>query len=605
MCVLKGPKCSKYKWQVCLLELKFHCLYFRVKCFCSTHSCSGKIVSADTITRHRRLDRERNLERFKTHHINNDISAPSAPINMTPTKCDQPLFKGCPTTVEDVLVQCFGNFVDRQGMTKAALSEDIFKIKSNLPSPNNFPSSYQQARAFIADQLPDVTTFDSCINDCILFRKYRDGRDYTELFYCPSCKEPRYNIKYSYETGSPVEGSSRKKVKVIHMKDRLVRMFGESNIAKLVHAGDITLNRDPNFVRDIYDGEKWREWFSPGGIFYEHPDGACPGAFSGDGLNGNRNKNLRRSMWPLVFTFLSLSAKFRNTLGVGSVLISIVPGWKDKEPNLQSVIEVLVDELIELVDVTLFDAYAKAPLRVKLSLLYYVCDFPANAKIFCTAGAAAYRACPCCETCGVHIPELNKRVHLCSRDYLENDSPLRQSKDFPAIAPNPQARPSEPMDPDIEKEHRKKYESLPNQNQKKKQLKATGVAGEYAFQDAPGHDRTSQVVPDGMHTIADSVDAVFNVVNGNIKESFKKYEIKSNRVHRKDRGVVEPSSKRQKTDALPVAQWELDPDGIIEADKRATSIRYPPSSSLSRKQYFSTPSHLTKMESKIRVSRLE
>ena len=59
-----------------------------------------------------------------------------------------------------------------------------------------------------------------------------------------------------------------------------------------------------------------------------------------------------------------------------------------------------------------------------------------------------------------------------------------------------------------------------------------------------------------------------------------------------------PLSKRA---PLPYAKWELNPEGLKEADKRAASIRYTPSSSLSRKNYFSSPSHLSKMETQIRV----
>ena len=149
-----------------------------------------------------------------------------------------------------------------------------------------------------------------------------------------------------------------------------MRLFGEANLAKLVYAGDINLNRDSDVLKDIYDGEACSEWFGPGGIFGGNPGGGVPAALSGDGLNGNRNKNLRRSMWPILFTFLSLKSKFRNTLGVGSVLITIVPGWEGKEPNLEEILVVLVEELLSLVDVTLFDSYKGAPLRVKLALLY-------------------------------------------------------------------------------------------------------------------------------------------------------------------------------------------------------------------------------------------
>ena len=251
-----------------------------------------------------------------------------------------------------------------------------------------------------------------------------------------------------------------------------------------------------------------------------------------------------------------------------------------------------VDELLTLVDINIYNSYTGAPLRVKLALLYYVCDFPANSKVFLTAGAAAYRACPFCVSTGIYPDGLNKVVHVCSRDFLDSESPLRKDADkFLSILPKPSDAPPLPEDPESELELRKKYDKLPNQNQKKKHLKETGHAGEYAFLRAPGHDRTSQTVPDGMHTLADAIQSMFDIILGKMKETFKKFEVKVGRA-----SSCDPSSHRNKRARTEdsTAPWELSAAGLETADEIARSIRYPPSSSLSNFAYFSNPSKLSK-----------
>ena len=52
---------------------------------------------------------------------------PTAPVIQ-----EHPLYDGCQTSCEDVIRHCLANFVDRQGMSKTAVSEDLFKIKASI-----------------------------------------------------------------------------------------------------------------------------------------------------------------------------------------------------------------------------------------------------------------------------------------------------------------------------------------------------------------------------------------------------------------------------------------------------------------------------------------
>ena len=294
--------------------------------------CDGKHVSRATFTRHTKCDRDN----FASYSKQNECyETPERFETFNSELGSTPIIDGYHLTVEEVLPHLFARFADHQGITKTCLSEDLENIHNSFEKPNNFPNSYEKAKKFIQHQLPETTTYDSCINDHVLFRKHSD-RDYSLYSTCPECKEPRYNTYYV--DGRRRYGTARKTIRYIHMKERLVRLFGEPNLAKLVYAKEIELNQD--FLKDVHDGEAWKSWFAPDGIFGSNPNGGVPGAFSGDGLNGNRNKNIQRSFWPLQFTFLSLKSKYRNTLGVGSVLVTVVPGWEGAEPkSLQHVLE--------------------------------------------------------------------------------------------------------------------------------------------------------------------------------------------------------------------------------------------------------------------------
>ena len=140
-------------------------------------------------------------------------------------------------------------------------------------------------------------------------------------------------------------------------------------------------------------------------------------------------------MWPFLVFPLGLPGHLRNKLGIGIWLVAIMPGTGRKEPrSLNPVLELITDELLSLIDMEVYSAYADAPLSVKTAALHNVADFPANAKMFDTSGAAGIRACPTCVEKGIHIKALGKCIHLESRQWLDPENPLRRgSKRYPLL----------------------------------------------------------------------------------------------------------------------------------------------------------------------------
>lgn len=60
--------------------------------------------------------------------------------------------------------------------------------------------------------------------------------------------------------------------------------------------------------------------------------------------------------------------------------------------NINPYIDIMVDELFELSDSILFDAYKKAPFRCKVAILLYVLDYPGMEKWVLEATSVAFFA---------------------------------------------------------------------------------------------------------------------------------------------------------------------------------------------------------------------
>ncbi len=519
-------------------------------------------------------------------------------------------------------------------MSKAALSRTIMDFESALPKPNNYPKNYLQARSLLSPFLLATLRYDSCTNDCVLFRDHSDGRNYANLKRCPitSCQEKRYTRVFSNGQHTP----ARKSVTYIGIKGKLMQIFGECNIAKLIFAGDLEM-KNPDKLNDICDGLQWKKWFAEGGVFGETgPGGAVPLGLTTDGLNPNRNVNLKRSIWPVFCTFLTMKGRYRNLLGVGLLLVTIIAGWRGKEPkSLEPVLELLVDELLSLLDTKIYNSYVNAPVKIKLTVLYFCCDFPANAKLFHTAGQAALRACPFCDECGTYIKKLHKCVHLSNRRYLDQNNPMRKAdRRFP-IQDTEDTSPPCPIDPNDEAKYRSEYDTLQRVTHRKSKLKETGFMGHYVLERLPGHIRQSQSVADGMHTCADVISNMHKVISGQLDEKVIRYEMEIGRIsmpantasassnastipkqNSSNQRVKSKNKKRGKTGnkrapkkcaqvsadvQIQKGPWELDKTSISLADIRAQSIDYPYSSPLRAGPFFSNPGSLDKMHLNIKV----
>ena len=275
------------------------------------------------------------------------------------------LFPGCSITVLQALAILFSWFTSFGGVSKAAFGELLHLLHLFiLPSGNCLPSSYAAALAKIRPFLLPVTDYHCCINDCIIYRE-----EYKCMTQCPKCGEPRYFDG----TEAP-----RKRFKYIPLTPRFQCYYGNTNMSQLLqsHNSDLQQVRE---VQDLHQSKAWYEWYGKGGQFHENPRSLSLGLCT-DGLNPFSHNKVAYSMWPITLSLLNLPRNIRQLFGA-MMLVGIIPG-KSEPANSDPYLQVVVDELLQLFDFTLYDAYRNEHFRLKVDILLHVFDYPGQCKIF-------------------------------------------------------------------------------------------------------------------------------------------------------------------------------------------------------------------------------
>ena len=90
--------------------------------------------------------------------------------------------------------------------------------------------------------------------------------------------------------------------------------------------------------------------------------------------------------------------------------------------------EVVVNEMLQLSSVQMYDAYQGAPFQLKVDILLYILNCPRIGKMFNISGSGAYKACLWCDIKGkcVHVEAIDRvRKHACMHvQFLIHDESL-------------------------------------------------------------------------------------------------------------------------------------------------------------------------------------
>lgn len=125
------------------------------------------------------------------------------------------------------------------------------------------------------------------------------------------------------------------------------------------------------------------------------------------------------------------------------------------------------------------------------------------------------------------------------------------------------------------------------------------MQGKYALMRLPDHDRPSQMSPDGMHTLADVVSNILQLISGKsdghkVRKCEESYGRFPQTWAQTDNAVV-TGDKRRKTSILPPAPWTITQIQKVEADRRMAQLSIPSYLELRHRPYFTKPWQLDRM----------
>ncbi|VDI44760.1 Hypothetical predicted protein [Mytilus galloprovincialis] len=110
--------------------------------------------------------------------------------------------------------------------------------------------------------------------------------------------------------------------------------------------------------------------------------------------------------------------------------------------------------------------YQKAPVKVKVALLQFLCDIPAYSKLLHISGHSGLRSCGYCKETGIYCKHLSKTIHLSNRQFLPENHPLRSSNRFSNGSVELKKQPVTYTNEE-ERHLREIFDNKPNRNQQK------------------------------------------------------------------------------------------------------------------------------------------
>lgn len=168
------------------------------------------------------------------------------------------LYPSSKLTVVKSLALLFSWFCSSPGTSKESFSRLLHILNVFLlPDGNSLPESYAKALTTIKHFIVPVQKHDSCINDCIIFRKSSDG-NFKEMSECPKCNEPRY------QRDSKI---ARKVFKYIPLAPRLNRMFKNEKISRDLQSHLKPSNSSATVISDIHQSQAWKSRYNVTGPF--------------------------------------------------------------------------------------------------------------------------------------------------------------------------------------------------------------------------------------------------------------------------------------------------------------------------------------------------
>ena len=285
-------------------------------------------------------------------------------------------------TVLETITSLLSFFAQNPTMSKASLSQILHREKHELlPPNNNHPGSYKELIDIVKYILPELTIYDVCVNDCIMFRE-SPREDFLLLKECPECHEPRNNSA----------GHARKKFAYFTLESRIRRMF--STTAGSSKLQDHAKSSVCNPPKDYHESKSFRSLFKKEGCFKGDSRGLAM-QLAADGVQPFDHS--KQSLTPAVAQFLNMSATER-VKPENMHLFGIIPSYNGHGPKSLNVYMDLIADEVDYINATIYayDALTRETFKVCVTIHGYVMDYPGFNKMFNALGSAALQGCMWC-----------------------------------------------------------------------------------------------------------------------------------------------------------------------------------------------------------------
>jgi len=159
---------------------------------------------------------------------------------------------------------------------------------------------------------------------------------------------------------------------------RLKRLFSNYQTSEMIQGHGKSLKSRSAIVTSIHQSQAWQEWYSKNGIFKEHR--SISFGFCTDGLNPYSHEKTQYSMWPLFLIPLNFPHTIRVKSG-SMFLTGTIPGPKEPQ-NMDPYLDILVDDILDLQNTLVFDAYQTEDFQLKGNIVLHILDYPGQNKVF-------------------------------------------------------------------------------------------------------------------------------------------------------------------------------------------------------------------------------
>ena len=190
-------------------------------------------------------------------------------------------------------------------------------------------------------------------------------REYANLSKCPECDEDRY------EPGTMIP---RKKFKYMPLENQVRRLFANKTTSQLLqsHSMPNSSNTD-DMINNIHQSPAWKSWYNSTGVFQGDQRGLSF-CICMDGLNPFSREKNAYSTCPIVLMILNLPHHIRVLPG-SIMLTALIAGPKEPK-NCNPYVDVLVDDIMHLNTLTVYDGYNDETFPLKANIVLNVFDYP-------------------------------------------------------------------------------------------------------------------------------------------------------------------------------------------------------------------------------------